>query len=396
MPEKIRKRLGTAEALNVTALLDTLTTNQLKNLEKHKYSCSGVSLLEPLYKPWWEFAITLCPLWIAPNLITLVGLILNCSGFLLMAFYSGLDGKGAAPSWVYFYAAGSLFAYQTLDAIDGKQARRTGTGSPLGELFDHGMDCIANCFFLPMMALATQGGLDLDKSFILCWMCVGSFYTSHWVHYVTGSLTFGLIDITEIQTSTMGLFIMTGVFGPEYWSEDFVIGGIKNRDTVVYGSCFICTYALIRMTILIFQGGAGPNKSSVAGTSILSPGPNIILLLGIGFIVGQKTGLMNQNPILYMFYISLLGAKATHKLVVANLTKASLRVADPYLWSVCSIGFNQYMGDYIPPQLLFYALCLYAIVDMFRYCSRTYSQIAKHLKIEVLTIPKEKQRIKTN
>lgn len=31
-----------------------------------------------------------------------------------------------------------LFAYQTFDAIDGKQARRTGTGSPLGELFDHG------------------------------------------------------------------------------------------------------------------------------------------------------------------------------------------------------------------------------------------------------------------
>ena len=54
------------------------------------------------------------------------------------------------------------------------------------------------------------------------------------------------------------------------------------------------------------------------------------------------------------------------------------------------------MGDYIPPQWLFYALCLYAVVDMFRYCSRTYSQIAKHLKIEVLTIPKEKQKIKTN
>ena len=100
------------------------------------------------------------------------------------------------------------------------------------------------------------------------------------------------------------------------------------------------------MTILIFQGGAGPNKSSVAGTSILSPGPNIILLLGIGFIVGQKTGLMYQNPILYMFYISLLGAKATHKLVVANLTKASLRVADPYLWSVCSIGFNQVRSEH--------------------------------------------------
>jgi phosphatidylglycerophosphate synthase len=28
--------------------------------------------------------------------------------------------------------------YQSLDAIDGKQARRTQTSGPLGELFDHG------------------------------------------------------------------------------------------------------------------------------------------------------------------------------------------------------------------------------------------------------------------
>lgn len=31
-----------------------------------------------------------------------------------------------------------LFIYQSLDAIDGKQARRTQQSGPLGELFDHG------------------------------------------------------------------------------------------------------------------------------------------------------------------------------------------------------------------------------------------------------------------
>jgi phosphatidylglycerophosphate synthase len=36
-----------------------------------------------------------------------------------------------------------LFLYQTLDAIDGKQARRTGSSSPLGELFDHGCDAVS-------------------------------------------------------------------------------------------------------------------------------------------------------------------------------------------------------------------------------------------------------------
>ena len=32
-----------------------------------------------------------------------------------------------------------LFAYQSFDAIDGKQARRTGMAGPLGEMFDHGV-----------------------------------------------------------------------------------------------------------------------------------------------------------------------------------------------------------------------------------------------------------------
>lgn len=48
-----------------------------------------------------------------------------------------------APWWAYVQAALGLFIYQTLDATDGKQARRTGTSSPLGELFDHGCDALA-------------------------------------------------------------------------------------------------------------------------------------------------------------------------------------------------------------------------------------------------------------
>jgi hypothetical protein len=36
-----------------------------------------------------------------------------------------------------------LFIYQSLDAIDGKQARRTGSSTPLGELFDHGCDSVS-------------------------------------------------------------------------------------------------------------------------------------------------------------------------------------------------------------------------------------------------------------
>jgi len=50
--------------------------------------------------------------------------------------------KEALPLWSYFLVALAIFFYQTLDAVDGKQARRTGSSSPLGQLFDHGCDAI--------------------------------------------------------------------------------------------------------------------------------------------------------------------------------------------------------------------------------------------------------------
>ncbi len=47
------------------------------------------------------------------------------------------------PGWSLILAGLCLFAYQSLDAIDGKQARRTGSATPLGELFDHGCDALS-------------------------------------------------------------------------------------------------------------------------------------------------------------------------------------------------------------------------------------------------------------
>jgi phosphatidylglycerophosphate synthase len=59
---------------------------------------------------------------------------------------------------MYFLTALGLFLYQSLDAIDGKQARRTGSSSPLGELFDHGCDSVStgtllDIFFFSMLFL---------------------------------------------------------------------------------------------------------------------------------------------------------------------------------------------------------------------------------------------------
>jgi ethanolaminephosphotransferase len=48
--------------------------------------------------------------------------------------------------------------YTWLDCLDGKQARRTGTSSPLGQLFDHGCDALSVNLLLGNIACSLSIG----------------------------------------------------------------------------------------------------------------------------------------------------------------------------------------------------------------------------------------------
>ena len=78
-----------------------------------------------------------------------------------------------------------------MDAVDGKQARRTSSSSPLGELVDHGCDAIS----LVMVSLGVCIALELGKMpawmFFYCFIASFLFYCAHWQSYVTGTLKFG-------------------------------------------------------------------------------------------------------------------------------------------------------------------------------------------------------------
>lgn len=90
----------------------------------------------------------------APNLVTLVGLIINIAGAVIYLFFD-TSLEAPMPAWMYFFSATAAFTYQTLDAVDGKQARRTGTSSPLGQLFDHGN--ISSYLLISMMLIELVG-----------------------------------------------------------------------------------------------------------------------------------------------------------------------------------------------------------------------------------------------
>jgi ethanolaminephosphotransferase len=110
--------------------------------------------------------------------------------------------------------------YQTLDAIDGKQARRTGAASPLGQLFDHGCDAIVT----PIAAYAIMSILRIGDSpteendfrgahglvMMFYASIVGGFWFANWEEYHTGILrcTQNGFGLTDLQCGIMALMAM--------------------------------------------------------------------------------------------------------------------------------------------------------------------------------------------
>lgn len=65
-----------------------LTDVQLKNLDKHKYSSEGNTIFDPFFQPFWRWLVEQIPLNIAPNLLTVTGLVLNVATSTLFMLYS--------------------------------------------------------------------------------------------------------------------------------------------------------------------------------------------------------------------------------------------------------------------------------------------------------------------
>ncbi len=65
-----------------------LSNAQLKNLDEHKYSSGGTTLLDPIFQPFWRWLVEQMPMWLAPNLITTIGLIINVFTCSILFLYS--------------------------------------------------------------------------------------------------------------------------------------------------------------------------------------------------------------------------------------------------------------------------------------------------------------------
>ncbi|KAD7479895.1 hypothetical protein E3N88_03031 [Mikania micrantha] len=123
------------------------------------------------------------------------------------------------PRWVHFVHGLLLFLYQTFDAVDGKQARRTSSSSPLGELFDHGCDALA----CALEALAFGSTAMCGRNTFWFWVISAvPFYGATWEHYFTNTLILPAINgLTEGLMLIYVVHFFTSIVGAEWWAQDF-------------------------------------------------------------------------------------------------------------------------------------------------------------------------------
>ncbi|XP_076481167.1 choline/ethanolaminephosphotransferase 1 bbc isoform X3 [Bombus vancouverensis nearcticus] len=411
-----------------------LSPGQLKRLSEHKYSCTTNSLLDGFLQPWWDWLVSKVPLWLAPNLITIVGLIVNIATTLILVYYSP-DAKTEAPRWACFLCALGLFIYQSLDAIDGKQARRTGTSTPLGELFDHGCDSISTVFIALSACIAVQLGYYPTWMFFQCFCAMTLFYCAHWQTYVSGSLRFGKVDVTEAQFTIIMIHLISAIFGPQVWMIEipyidgfmfkyligvmtvicamanlyFIFsviftGGVgKNGSTVaipVLGVGTISNYVAVFFYagyIHVFlefckvfeSGGIGKNGSTIAGTSVLSPIIPFSFVVVPAFIIYRKSAehVYENHPALYILAFGMVAAKVTNRLVVAHMTKNEMEYLDTSLIGPAMLFLNQYFNFFIKEYYVLWLCFIWVTLDLLRYNTQICLEICDYMKIKLFRIP---------
>lgn len=364
---------------------ELLTGEQLKRLSQHKYSCQCSTLLDPYMQPWWNWLVRFCPLWVAPNLITLVGLIANVVSTLVMLAFS-TNAAELVPRWTCVLVAFGLFVYQSLDAIDGKQARRTASSSPLGELFDHGCDAVSIVFVAIGFCTVMSLGEYPMWMFSVCFVAVCLFYSAHWQTFVSGTQKFGLIDVTEEQWAVIALHLIGAICGPEIYNVEVL--GVKLKLVPVYFAFVPVILHALGTIQSILKGGVGKNGSSVADTSVLSPSIPLALVIVPAYVICQKSTqhIFQQHPVLYVFAFSMVASKVTCKLVLAHMCRSELEYMDSCMVGPVMLFLNQYFNTYFDEYWVLWVCMVWATVDLIDYSHKVCRQICNHLSIHCFSI----------
>jgi len=323
------------------------------NLATYAYSGQDRSILANyVMKHFWNWLIdNLVPTWIAPNLLTLIGLMCVILGYFSVATACPSDMQycNTITTGTCLFVALMVFLYQTADNLDGKQARKTGSASPLGEVFDHGGDSLVCPLFAVIMGTVFQ--LDVYLTFMSFIMMITLFYLAHWEAYFTRALILrALANPTEAHLSIIGLLLITAWKGTAFWVQSVglpIFGTVQWNHLLFYFTCFgFCTNVFDHWYQVHSFFSSRQMSMRPAYVYLL---PFLLLVTCSSIIIFCTPEILTNTPRLYMGIIGLVFSYLAIRSIVQSVCKEPFLLYYNVLSPLLLITFHTVIGYLYKP-----------------------------------------------
>lgn len=340
-----------------------LTKAEKGNLSKWKYSVVDNSITTKYFTPWWNYVVQFVPKTVAPNILSLAGLLCILYFFNLANKYS--DNYS---SLISFIGAILVFTYTTLDAIDGMHARRTGNSSPLGELFDHTCDNLSVPFAVLGMTLCL-GITDMTLNWYIVQTIQIVFLMSHVEAFQKKVVEFGkytgpgeflnMYILILIVNSLVGFNWVTVIFN--YMAN---LVGLSSSTLAIY---LFSTIYYMALTAFLYQVYSLENSNM---TSKLGLAISMMIRATPAFLI--YFGLMSNEMNLYTV--------VSHGLIMSILT------GDMIVSKMASRQLHPLIPIFVMLSVMDNALCIMVTVC---YYFIIITEISFHLRIPIFGVNDE-------
>uniref|UniRef100_A0A8C3TY31 Ethanolaminephosphotransferase 1 n=1 Tax=Catharus ustulatus TaxID=91951 RepID=A0A8C3TY31_CATUS len=354
-----------------------------------------------IMQPIWNKIIKIVPLWIAPNLLTFSGFIMILFNYFLISFYdwdytaSGTS-PGLVPTWVWLFSAFTTFCAYALDSIDGKHARRTQSSTPLGELFDHGLDSWATSIFvLSFFSVCSRDngktGVSVYTMYIYLSIVLFNFMCSHWEKYNTGVLFLPWgYDISQVLIAA---YLLTGTVGVEVWQKPLLFGYYITDVLVILliGKCpDLCKSVLAHLKKTL------KNDSLYEGLLPLVS-PLLLFVLLTVWVVLSPSNILAKQPRLFLWMVGVAFSNVICKVIICQMSSTRPELFHWFLFPLALVVYaaiSGLLGSMEEAVLGIFTALLTAAHVHYGVCvvsTGVWKQLSEHLNIYIFSLKKRIQ-----
>ncbi|PRP81003.1 hypothetical protein PROFUN_11155 [Planoprotostelium fungivorum] len=343
-----------------------------------------------LYKYWISpmcaKLVSILPSHVAPNLLTLTGWFCTLATYTLSILFM-TDMISDAPRWVYFLMGVLIFAYMTLDNMDGKQAFRTGSSTPLGEALDHGVDSFSVGIIIAGSASVTQAGVWWPL--VALGPAMVAFYLAHWQEYFNHYLELGLLGPTEAEVIASFGYLATAFFGPQLWTVEHTVMGFTFKLSMFV---MIATIGAATWTTL-YGLYDGITRAKAKGVSLFQAITQLFpftlsLLAGGVWAYHSYSTYENGYAYVYITIFNLLFSYLTILCIVQRICQLPFSYFYIPMLPLLFAAVNSLLGTPIlSEEKTLLILMIFYLINTALFCTEVVTGFCKALNIKFLTIP---------